>query len=80
MQRPKQITYAVGGVCSAGMLSRNRISGASCFVGVCSGQEHILVKSVLLCYKGVVDCTGQQPILLHLTSQKEKVVVSSSDN
>lgn len=60
--------YAVGSACSAEMLSRNYVGGASCCVGVCSGREHILVKSVLLCYKGVVDCTGQQPVLLHLTS------------
>lgn len=69
MQGPKQITSGGGGVCSAGMLSRNRIGEASCSVGVCSGQEHTRVKPVRLCYKGVADCTGQQPLLLNLPNR-----------
>lgn len=47
MQRPKEITYAVGGVCSAGMLLGTMLVGAPCSVAVGSGREHILVKSVL---------------------------------
>lgn len=71
MEGPKPITSGGGGggVRSAGMLSRNHIGEVSCSAGICSGREHTWVKRVGLCYKDVVDCTGRQPLLLHLPNR-----------
>lgn len=73
MQKSKQITYAIGSVCSAGMLCRNHISG-SCLLSWCLFCLGARPKQA--CYKDLVDPLGQHTAL----PNREGSCVNSSDN